>query len=258
MITKHKTPKLLVSVRDKREASLVLEKALECECLRLIDVKEPNKGPLGQVDADRLIEIGKVFSEHKALHGDYQIGSSVALGEVNELKTNSRVFGDEDVLRDFQFAKMGLSDLGNQPGWWQKWKKLLTLLPPKTNFVAVAYADYYLCHSPNPFEVAKVGQQLGCHYVLLDTYTKDGSSLFDFMPAAKVHEFVSTCKNASQIATIAGSLGIDSMRSAIQCNPDFIGVRGAVCESDRASSISPKQINRIARFFVNVQFEFTS
>lgn len=248
---------LLVSVRDESEAKVVLNQMTPGSCLRLIDVKEPQNGPLGQADSIQLRNIGQLCTQHDAMEGNKN-GLSVALGEAVNLKPNARIFADKTILRGFNFAKMGLSGLGGEKKWWVRWEKLLAAIPPQIKSVAVAYADYPDCNSPAPIQVASVGRRVGCQFVLLDTFTKDGSCLFDFMPLAEVKQFVEKCRNSGQTVVIAGSLGQSNLRTAVMCQPNFIGVRGAVCEFDRTSSVSKNRLANFDNLLVNVQSKIKS
>ena len=249
---------LLASVRDENEVKIALNQTQTNNCLRLIDVKEPRNGALGQVNAARLRNIGTIFNKHEGGQDRTQVGLSVALGEAVDLQSESQVFTDTTILQGFDFAKIGLAGLGDKKNWWDRWEKLLKKIPAEIKTVAVAYADYYFCNSPDPIGIASVGKRLGCDYVLLDTYTKDGRCLFDFMSPAMVEQFVKSCRNAGQTVVIAGALKSDNLHTAVMCQPCFIGVRGAICESDRTASISEIRLANFIELLVNIQSKIAS
>ena len=89
---------LLVSVRSASEALAALEGGAA-----VIDVKEPDRGPLGRADAS-------VWSEVRAAV-PYGTPVSVALGELTEW-VDGRPQAERGRLRGFAFRKVGLAGAG--------------------------------------------------------------------------------------------------------------------------------------------------
>ena len=82
--------------------------------------------------------------------------------------------------------------------------------------------------------LAKDGQ---CDGFLIDTLTKDGRNLFDFMPESVLRDMVMEAKQAGLSTALSGHLKLDNLDELARVNPDIVGVRGAVCSSgdrDRA------------------------
>jgi len=83
-------------------------------------------------------------------------------------------------------------------------------------------------------QLAKEGE---CDGFLIDTLTKDGRNLFDFIPEANLKEIVLRGKELGLSTSLSGHLRISDLDELARINPDIVGVRGAVCgngERDRA------------------------
>ncbi|PKB79148.1 MAG: hypothetical protein BZY88_14795 [SAR202 cluster bacterium Io17-Chloro-G9] len=83
-------------------------------------------------------------------------------------------------------------------------------------------------------ELAKDGE---CDGFLIDTLSKDGRNLFDFIPEEELREMVFQGKELGLSTSLSGHLKITDLDELARINPDIVGVRGAVCsrgERDRA------------------------
>jgi len=255
---------LLVSIRSLAEAKVTLGSNV-----RIIDIKEPNNGALGCVDAKTLEEIADYLAESRDSqigHGhavnqsasqansepEQQFAISAALGEALALEEHAPILR-QHCLERVDFAKLGLAQLRNKKHWWKIWESKISLLPSHIQSVAVAYADHITCNSPSPSDVATVGMQLGCSFVLLDTFCKQKGSVFHHMPENTTSKFIEDCKQNGQQVVLAGSLSPATMEKAVTCAPDFIGVRGAICLSDRASTVCENRLASVANQLVNIQ-----
>jgi uncharacterized protein (UPF0264 family)/TusA-related sulfurtransferase len=83
-------------------------------------------------------------------------------------------------------------------------------------------------------QLAKDGE---CDGFLIDTLTKDGRNLFDFIPEGELREMVLQGKELGLSTSLSGHLKLEDLDELARINPDIVGVRGAVCASgnrDRA------------------------
>ena len=246
---------LLVSIRSLAEAKISLGSNA-----RIIDIKEPDNGALGCVGETSLKDIANYLAANRgnySSHPDKRIAISAALGEALALNQQTPVLS-LDCLENVEFAKLGLAQLGNIRHWWKIWESKISLLPKHVRSVAVAYADHVSCNSPRPSDVANVGQQLGCSIVLLDTFCKRQGSVFHHMPEKATAKFIADCKKNGQQVVLAGSLSHDSLPTAVSCAPDFVGVRGAICVSDRASTVCENRLASIANQLANIQLKIST
>jgi len=83
-------------------------------------------------------------------------------------------------------------------------------------------------------DLAKDGE---CDGWLIDTLTKDGRNIFDFMPEPVLKDLVLRGKELGMSTALSGHLKLSDLDELARINPDIVGVRGAVCgngERDRA------------------------
>ena len=219
-------PGLLVSVRNLAEAEIAYEAGAD-----LIDVKEPDRGSLGAADPQTLEAIASGLAERILL--------SAALGELIDT--------DRQAARlpaAYQFAKFGLAGAA-QIDWRTAWKSGIAQLPPGTRPVAVIYADWKTCLAPEPGLIGSTAQELGAAAILIDTFHKDGSTLFDHFSFDQIGEIVSLAAKAGLMCVLAGGLTIELMPYVLEFQPDYIAVRGAACNGDRKKHISRDAIRRL-------------
>jgi len=77
-----------------------------------------------------------------------------------------------------------------------------------------------------------------CDGFLIDTLTKDGRNLFDFIEEARLREMVLEGKGLGMSTALSGHLRLEDLDELARINPDIVGVRGAVCQKgDRQSGV---------------------
>ncbi len=108
----------------------------------------------------------------------------------------------------------------------------------ETKLIGSLFADNHLFKGGlDPDLMVKLAMEGQCDGFLLDTLTKDGRNLFDFIPEARLREMVMEAKQAGLSTALSGHLKLDNLDELARINPDIVGVRGAVCSSgerDRA------------------------
>ena len=219
-------PGLLISVRDLAEARIALRAGAD-----LIDVKEPDHGSLGPADPQTLRAIAEELAG--------RIPLSAALGEL--------VDADQQAAQlpgGYQFAKFGLAG-ATQIDWRTELKRGFAKLPSGVLPVAVIYADWKTCRAPKPVEISSNARDLGAAAILVDTYDKNGSTLFDHLTVEQTRELIAFATSADLICVLAGGLSIDLIPRAASLQPDYIAVRGAACDGNRRGNISCDAIRRL-------------
>ena len=68
-----------------------------------------------------------------------------------------------------------------------------------------------------------------CDGWLIDTLTKDGRNLFDFMSEIELRDMVFSGKQLGMSTALSGHLKIENLDELARINPDIVGVRGSVC-----------------------------
>jgi uncharacterized protein (UPF0264 family) len=88
--------------------------------------------------------------------------------------------------------------------------------------------------------------------VLVDTWHKDGTTLFDWLALPQIVHFCGRCRNAGMRVALAGSLG-PAQILALRCvAPDWIAVRGAVCRGGmRGEAIDPAAVRALVRLLAS-------
>lgn len=98
-----------------------------------------------------------------------------------------------------------------------------------TKLIAATFADSHLFGGINPELVVRLAKESGSDGMLIDTLTKDGRNLFDFMDESKLKALVTESKEAGLSTALSGTLRISNFDTLVRVNPDIVGVRGAVC-----------------------------
>lgn len=221
---------LLVSVRDGQEARAALAGGAA-----IIDVKEPLRGSLGAASADRWSEVLQCVQE--------RVPVSVALGEL----TDGELPGRLRHLPAVNFAKIGLAGCRSLPDWPARWRGALEHFPPSVAAVAVIYADWQQAAAPPPPDVLCQAQQLGCRAVLWDTFFKDGDRLFHHFPVDRLAPLVKQAREANLLVVLAGSLGLEDLATIRSLAPDFVAVRGAVCNGSRVATVQQLRVRQFVQ-----------
>lgn len=212
--------RLLVSVRSAGEARAAL--AGGCD---LLDAKEPAQGSLGAVSTATLADI-------VAVAGTCPV--SAALGELPET-------GPLPVVQaEVALVKVGLA------GWaardWQR--RLSEVHSPR--LVVAAYADAELAEAPTPEAVLDAAIGLNLAAFLIDTQTKDGRSLLDWLALDRLTRLVRLAREARLPIALAGSLTFEQMDLLRPLEPDWFAVRGAACVGGRSGTVSTANVRRLA------------
>jgi len=231
---------LLVSVRDAVEGELALAAGAD-----LIDIKEPNNGPLGAA-SPAIVE-----SVLGAIGGRAPV--SAALGELADwadspwARCDWAAIAPRAAAGGLALAKLGLAGCAADPRWRETWRAAIARQPARTAPVAVVYADWRTAVAPAPEAVLQQAQRLGCRAVLVDTFDKTGGRLSDHWPLDGVADFVRQVRSSGQKVVLAGSLALECLPEVLALEPDYLAVRGAVCVGGRGGRISPQRVRRLAR-----------
>ena len=103
--------------------------------------------------------------------------------------------------------------------------------------MAVFYADHEQAASPPWRDVIAVGTQLGCGYLLVDSFVKQGQSLLDLISLSELQEMQWTAAAAKMQLVVAGSLRLRDISRLAALRPDVVAVRSAACRGGRAGEL---------------------
>lgn len=235
-VGKTSVTRLLISVRNAAEAELALSAGVT-----LLDVKEPLRGPLGAASTEVLQSIAAAvehrLAEEPPIDG-YPLLLSAALGELLDYEPRILPAG-------FQLAKFGLAGCAAIDDWPHKWRKAIATFPVGVEPVAVVYADYERAKAPRPADVVAVGRELGCSYVLVDTFDKTQGNLLDLWHGTEIQRLVEQVQSQALRIVLAGSLSVSAIRRVLPLHPAVVAVRGAACGGDRNGSLDPERVGEL-------------
>jgi uncharacterized protein (UPF0264 family) len=223
---------LLVSVRSAVEAEAALAGGAA-----LIDVKEPAHGALGRAAEAVIAEVVRLVAGRTPV--------SAALGELRPEEGGVCPTG-------LAFCKFGLEGCSSWP-WQEKLGALARQSAracPRCRVVAVAYADGERAGAPRVEEVVafsgRLARQVPDGVFLLDTWSKDGSTLLDWLSVAEISRHLASCRAAGVRVALAGSLGLAPIERLLPLRPDWIAVRGAACAGGRrGAAIDVDRVRRL-------------
>ena len=107
-----------------------------------------------------------------------------------------------------------------------------------TKLIGSLFADNPLYDGLDPHEMVRLAKDGRCDGFLIDTLTKDGRNLFDFLNEQELREMVFEGKELGMSTALSGHLRIENLDELARINPDIVGVRGAVCQKgDRQTGV---------------------
>jgi len=223
--------KLLVSVADTAEAKAAIEGGAD-----IIDAKDPTTGALGRVSLSMLQAIRETVAS--------SIPLSAALGDVRFPEAVSPQFDGIDV--PLSFVKLGLHgfDAGSCARSIAAGVARASRLPGEPGLVVVGFADMQKTGGLNLAQIADLAVREGADGFLVDTARKASGSLFDYCTTGDLRAIRSNLPAAFTFA-VAGSLRVEDIAAAIETDAHVMGVRGAACESGRASRVSSAAVARL-------------
>jgi uncharacterized protein (UPF0264 family) len=222
--------RLLVSVRNAWEARIALSAGAS-----LIDVQEPERGPLGPPEPRVVEEVTRVVAG--------TVPVSVALGELCDWDRSEWA----DFPRGVSYAKMGLAGCARHTDWFRHWHDVLAGLPAGVQPVAVLYADWLAAAAPPPGDILAASRANGCRAAVVDTFDKSRGHLMDWFTVHELASLVAGMRASGLVVVLAGSLSLDTIPEALCVEPDFIGVRGAACSRGRCGPLDPDRVRQLAR-----------
>jgi uncharacterized protein (UPF0264 family) len=228
--------RLLVSVRNAQEAKIALAAGVD-----LIDVKEPNAGPLGMASMETLDEIASVVAGRAPL--------SAACGELCDWKRDSlpasaKSLRSCEIDSRFQFAKIGLQSCAELTLWQSDWRAWRDDLPENTKPVLVMYADHETAKSPSIDQLLDFARAEKIQHILIDTFDKRGPGIAEILSRKEIAAIVDEVQREGRKIVLAGKLTLEQAESLLDLRPDFFAVRGAVCENagNRSSELRSHKV----------------
>ena len=220
---------LLVSVRDREEARLCLHAGVD-----LIDVKAPGQGSLGQATSETLAGILDEIASRRPV--------SAALGELADWPDGAL----PDEVARLHFVKWGMSRCGDD--WRERLSRLRGLVETGSacKVVLTCYADSQRAGGPAPDDVCHHAIATRASVLLLDTWSKDGTRLLDWLPGQALQRIICTCHDSGVRVALGGSLGRRDIERLLPLDPDWVAVRGAACvQGRRDGALDPLAVSAL-------------
>ena len=216
---------LMVSVQNLPEAHQALKGGAD-----IVDVKNLQEALVGSAEPGLVKQIREtVPSAHHA---------SVTLGVVpNQAGTVAMAVYTAGLL-DATSVKVGFmkSEYDEAVEVLQASKRALDGF--ETKLIGSLFADNHLYDGLEPRRMVELAKDSECDGWLIDTLTKDGRNLFDFIPEVELREMVFEGKEVGMSTALSGHLKLDDLDELARINPDIVGVRGAVCaKGDRGEGV---------------------
>ncbi len=107
-----------------------------------------------------------------------------------------------------------------------------------TKLIGSLFADNPLYDGLDAHNMVQLAKDGKCDGFLIDTLTKDGRNLFDFLREDELRDMVVEGKEAGISTALSGHLTLNDLDELARINPDIVGVRGAACQKgDRNSGV---------------------
>ncbi|MBL9161504.1 MAG: hypothetical protein JNL18_02050 [Planctomycetaceae bacterium] len=228
---------LLVSVRSAAEAEAAIRGGADW-----VDLKEPDRGPLGAVSCEVARAIVAEVQDRAPI--------SAAAGELCDWPASDA--RDLLAVAGISQLKLGLSGFGGR-SWHGAWlsARRETHAAGK-DLVAVIYADAAAAKSPAPLEVAALAGATGSRWLLIDTFDKRGGNLFDHQSALELNELFQFARGHGVTTAAAGRLTAAAIAALPLNVVDVVAVRSAACGGDRGGRVSAESVATLRQLVRNL------
>jgi (5-formylfuran-3-yl)methyl phosphate synthase len=216
--------RLLVSVVSAAEGRRALAGGAE-----IIDVKDPDEGPLGAPAPRVLSEVVA------AVNGSAPV--SVALGDLPPLPHTAALAARGAAVAGAGYVKVGLRAVHHLDDAVALMGAVADAVGPDTAVIAATYADAGALDPPAlaPAWLPTLVERTGIAGALVDTYAKDGRGLYGWTTESDLAALVAATRAAGGSFGVAGQLGIGEL---CRVEADIVGVRSAVCrDGDRTGAL---------------------
>ena len=216
---------LMVSVQNLEEAKHALKGDAD-----IIDVKNLQEALVGSAHPKLVKEVRDFVPEERH--------ASVTLGVVpNQVGTVAMAVYTAGLLNATS-VKVGFMKTEYQMAVEILLASKEALAGTETKLIGSLFADNGLYDGLDPNAMVDLAKDGECDGFLIDTLTKDGRNLFDFMSEQVLTDIIYQGKSMGISTALSGHLRIDNLDELARINPDIVGVRGAVCsKGERDNSV---------------------
>ena len=220
--------RLLASVTGPEEAELALRSGAD-----LVDLKDPSSGALGAlpIQAIRTI-LTRVASraQTSATIGDLPADPGLVLDAIRATAATG-----------VDYVKIGFFSGDHVRACLPAVADLARQTPIGAAIVAVLFAD----RSPPIADLTPFSQAC-CAGVMLDTADKGSGRLLECLTPETLAAFVRQAQGLGLLCGLAGSLRLADIPVLLPLGPDYLGFRGALCDSgQRARTLDPERLRAV-------------
>jgi uncharacterized protein (UPF0264 family) len=211
--------KVLISPKDEFEAKAAVNGGAD-----IIDVKNPDEGSLGA-------NFPWVIRQVRSLV-PHSIEVSATIGDFPHLPGSASLAALGAAVSGANYVKVGLKGSKTRDEaifLMQHVTRTVKEYDVKKKVVLAGYADYHRAATLDPFLLPEVARSAGCDVVMVDTFIKDGKSLFDFMDEAACKHFIDEGHRQDLSVALAGSIKLPEIPVLKRIGVDIVGIRGAAC-----------------------------
>jgi (5-formylfuran-3-yl)methyl phosphate synthase len=211
--------KVLISPKDEFEAKAAVNGGAD-----IIDVKNPDEGSLGA-------NFPWVIRQVRSLVPD-SIEVSATIGDFPHLPGSASLAALGAAVSGANYVKVGLKGSKTRDEaifLMQHVTRTVKEYDINKKVVLAGYADYRRAATLDPFLLPEVARSAGCDVVMVDTFIKDGKSLFDFMDEAACKHFIDEGHRQDLSVALAGSIKLPQIPILKRIGVDIVGIRGAAC-----------------------------
>lgn len=222
---------MLASVNTLAEARLALSAQVD-----IIDLKEPKAGSLGALPAPLIKDIVDEINRRCLVSctiGDLPMDAELIYTAVcNAAETG------------VDYVKIGFLPAAETAGVLAK----LADLTECVSLIAVLFAD----NAPD-FGIIDQLYQYRFDGVMLDTLDKRKGALTEVMPLPELGSFVHQVRSRRLLCGLAGSLRLQDIPLLLPLMPDYLGFRGALCDSSDRLNACDSQLVKQIRQAINTE-----
>lgn len=224
--------KLLLSVMNEQEVASVKDFA------DIIDLKNPNDGPLGSLD---ISEIKKIINKF----GDQYIFSATLGNKMGMCEMVKKIRSYENL--GLNYIKVGY--FSNSKPRLYKFLDLLNKNRIKTKLVLVLFAE-------NKGILQEVKENMnvlvkyGIQNFLVDTNNKFSLSLTEIHTYEFLRCLVQKAQANDMKIGLAGKIKFNQLNNLLNLSPHIIGMRGAICKNNsRNNFVQKKKVMTVYQLF---------
>jgi uncharacterized protein (UPF0264 family) len=225
---------------------------------RWLDLKNPLAGSLGCPDASVASDFLEVAER---LQNRSQLTISVAIGEL--LSSATKIDFDSvdtfeqfqlplpvEVLDRFDYIKVALAGSRTIESWKVLAESLSRQLSDPSKIILVHYADYQLANAIDWKSTLAASRNLGCEYVLIDTFDKKAGQLLNWLSIEDCQRYATKAESLGLKLSLAGSLRIEDFKTLEKTGASILGIRGAAClEGSRVSMLCRDRLQKLSSCF---------